>query len=117
MRVNFPDALTHGVWAADFEEVTRATSYTGALRKTHETNSERDNMRQQKITLLEYNLCLWSCQATLNGRCIVSLILLRFPCILVLPLDMVDKSTSPLPIHFGPFFGDEAVQASLLFPA
>ena len=28
----------------------------------------------------------------------------------VLPLDMVDKSISPLQPHFGPVFGDEAVQ-------
>jgi hypothetical protein len=34
----------------------------------------------------------------------------------VLRSDMVDKSTSPFPIHFGPVFGDEAVQAGLLFP-
>jgi hypothetical protein len=34
----------------------------------------------------------------------------------VQPLDMVDKSTSPFPIHFEPVFCDEAVQADLLFP-
>ena len=34
----------------------------------------------------------------------------------VLPWDMVDKSTSPLQPHFGPVFGDEAVQRGLLFP-
>ena len=34
----------------------------------------------------------------------------------VLPLDMVDKSISPLQTHFGPVFGDEAVQTGLLFP-
>jgi len=34
----------------------------------------------------------------------------------VLPLKMVDKSTSPLQTHFGPVFGDEAVQRGLLFP-
>jgi hypothetical protein len=35
---------------------------------------------------------------------------------LVLPLDMVDKSTSPLQTHFGPVFCHEAVQTGLLFP-
>jgi hypothetical protein len=35
---------------------------------------------------------------------------------LVLPLDMVDKSTSPLQPAFGQVFGDEAVQSGLLFP-
>jgi hypothetical protein len=34
----------------------------------------------------------------------------------VLPLGMVDKSTSPLQTHFGSVFGDESVQTSLLFP-
>src|SRR5215469_11275359 len=34
----------------------------------------------------------------------------------VLPWDMVENSISPLQTHFGPVFGDEAVQASLLFP-
>jgi len=34
----------------------------------------------------------------------------------VLPLEMVDKSTSPLQIHFGPVFCGEAVQTGLLFP-
>jgi len=34
---------------------------------------------------------------------------------LVLLLKMVDKSTSPLQTHFGPVFGDEAVQTTLLF--
>jgi hypothetical protein len=35
---------------------------------------------------------------------------------MVLPLEMVDKSTSPFPIDFGPVFDEEAVQAGLLFP-
>jgi hypothetical protein len=34
----------------------------------------------------------------------------------VLRLEMVDKSTSPLQTHFGPVFGDEAVQTGLFFP-
>ena len=34
----------------------------------------------------------------------------------VLPWEMVDKSISPLQTHFGPVFGDEAVQRRLLFP-
>jgi hypothetical protein len=33
----------------------------------------------------------------------------------VLPLKMVDKSTSPLQTHFGPVFCHEATQPSLLF--
>ena len=35
---------------------------------------------------------------------------------LALPFDMVDKSTEPSMNHFGPVFGDEAVQRDLLFP-
>src|SRR6266566_6244980 len=35
---------------------------------------------------------------------------------LVLPFDMVDKSTRPFQTHFGPVFGEEAVQRGLLFP-
>jgi integrase-like protein len=34
----------------------------------------------------------------------------------VLPLDMVDKSTNPLQTPFGPVFCDEAVRTGLLFP-
>jgi hypothetical protein len=34
----------------------------------------------------------------------------------VLPLEMVDKSTSPLQTHFGPVFCHEAVRTGLLFP-
>ena len=68
MRADFPNALAHDVWAADCEEVTRAPISTRALRKTHETNNEGDNMRQRKITLLEYNLCSRGCQAVLDGK-------------------------------------------------
>src|SRR2546430_12653958 len=38
------------------------------------------------------------------------------PQVVVLRLDMVEKSTSPLQTRFGPVFGDEAVQRGLLFP-
>ena len=34
----------------------------------------------------------------------------------VLPLEMVDKSTSSLQTHFGPVFCHEAVRTGLLFP-
>ncbi len=34
----------------------------------------------------------------------------------VLRLEMVDTSSNPLQTHFGPVFGDEAVQTGLLFP-
>ena len=34
----------------------------------------------------------------------------------VLLSDMVDKWTRPFQSHFGPLFGDEAVQRGLLFP-
>ncbi len=34
----------------------------------------------------------------------------------VLPLEMVDKSTSPLQTHFEPVVCHEAVQPGLLFP-
>jgi hypothetical protein len=34
----------------------------------------------------------------------------------VQPSDMVDKSTDPFQTHFGRVFGDEVVQAGLLFP-
>jgi hypothetical protein len=33
----------------------------------------------------------------------------------VLPLDMVDKSISPLQTYFGPVFGNEAVQPGCFF--